>query len=151
MRYVAFDVGARRTGVAVSDVSGTLARPLRTLRGGSPIPAALEVIREFEPDGIGALVVGLPKRLDGSDTDGTARARQFADALARRTGLPVVLQDERLTSVEAEARLAELEPDWRVRKARLDAAAAAVILQEYLDTRPPDGSAQAAPAAEEHA
>jgi putative Holliday junction resolvase len=57
----------------------------------------------------------------------------FIARLRARTALPVFVQDERLTSVEAEARLAEREPDWRRRKARLDAAAAAVILQDFLD------------------
>jgi putative Holliday junction resolvase len=66
----------------------------------------------------------------------TPRVERFASALGVRTGLPVVLQDERLTSREAESRLAVREKDWRVRKQRLDAAAAAIILQDYLDTRP---------------
>jgi putative Holliday junction resolvase len=83
----------------------------------------------------GAIVVGLPRRLDGTDTHLTPRARQFAESIAARTGIPVVLQDERLSSVEAEARLAVRERDWRARKARLDAAAAAVILQDYLDAK----------------
>jgi putative Holliday junction resolvase len=89
---------------------------------------------------LGAIVVGLPRRLGGEDNDQTAAAREFAGALGQLAGLPVHLQDERLTSYEAESRLAERERDWRKRKAKLDAAAAAVILQDYLD-----GRAQAAP------
>jgi putative Holliday junction resolvase len=133
MRLLAFDVGARRTGVAVSDATATLARPLTTLAGSDPA-AALALVEQLraEPDGLARVVVGLPLRLDGSPTDLTVRARAFADAL-RTCGLPVVLQDERLTSVEAESRLALRERDWRRRKAKLDAASAAVILQEYLD------------------
>jgi putative Holliday junction resolvase len=65
----------------------------------------------------------------------TPRVRKFAQELARLTALPVTLQDERLTSREAESRLALREKDWRARKARLDAAAAAIILQDFLDTR----------------
>jgi putative Holliday junction resolvase len=64
-----------------------------------------------------------------------SRVRKFAQELARLTALPVTLQDERLTSREAESRLALREKDWRARKARLDAAAAAIILQDFLDTR----------------
>jgi putative Holliday junction resolvase len=64
----------------------------------------------------------------------TARVTTFAEALGRLTGLPVELQDERLTSREAESRLAATDRDWRSRKRRLDAAAAAIILQDYLDT-----------------
>jgi putative holliday junction resolvase len=135
MRTIAFDVGARRTGVAVSDASGTLARPFRVLHGPDPLEAALRIVGELEEDGVEAIVVGLPRRLDGSDTHATAAARAFGEALAARSGVPVRFEDERLTSVEAEARLAEFEPDWRARKKKLDAAAAAVILQDVLDRR----------------
>jgi len=86
-----------------------------------------------EEDGLVSLVVGLPRRLDGSPSDMTPRVEAFAAALGARTALPVVLQDERLTSREAESRLALREKDWRVRKKQLDAAAAAIILQDYLD------------------
>jgi putative Holliday junction resolvase len=82
-----------------------------------------------------AVVVGLPRRLDGSDNEMTPLARVLADALRARAGVPVVLQDERLTSREAESRLALRERDWKARKQRLDAAAAAIILQDYLDSR----------------
>lgn len=145
VRSLAFDVGLKRTGVAVSDASGTLARPFRVLHGRDVIDAAVALVREFEEDGVELVVVGLPRRLAGGDTHATAAARAFAEALAQRTGVPVVMEDERLTSVEAEARLAELEPDWRTRKKKLDAAAAAVLLQDVLDRRArvaPDASAR---------
>lgn len=135
MRLVAFDVGLKRTGVAVSDASGTLARPYRVLHGRDVLEAALALIRDLDDDGVAQVVVGLPKRLDGRDTQATPAARAFGEALAARCGVPVVFEDERLTSVEAEARLAELEPDWRARKKKIDAAAAAVILQDVLDRR----------------
>ena len=144
---VAFDVGARRTGVAVSDATATLARPHGCLTGGNAVAAAVALVRELQAEEASAsasdvvVVVGLPRRLDGTDTDGTARAREFARALERRLGAPVVFQDERLSSVEAESRLAVLERDWRRRKAKLDAAAAAVILQDYLDQRARRGAA----------
>ena len=73
--------------------------------------------------------------LDGRPHEDAQRVRAIAELLGRRLRVPVTLQDERLTSVEAESRLAQRERDWRQRKARLDAAAAAVILQEYLDGR----------------
>jgi putative Holliday junction resolvase len=82
------------------------------------------------------VVVGWPRRLDGSPTDQTPIVQTFAQALKAQIGLPVILQDERLSSSEAEARLARRERDWRKRKQQLDAAAAAVILQDYLDHRP---------------
>jgi putative Holliday junction resolvase len=141
-RIVAFDVGERRVGVAVSDASCTLARPVGTLQvkglaAGAVETAADEVARlAAEDDGVSGIVVGLPRRLDGSASAMTPLVERFARDLASRTRLPVTLQDERLSSYEAESRLAERDKDWRARKKRLDAAAAAVILQDYLDTRP---------------
>lgn len=136
------DVGERRIGVAISDATCTLARPEGVLQAAALDASAVQLAaREVErlgreEDGVASIVIGLPRRLDGSPTDMTSRVRAFADRLAAATGLPVALQDERLTSREAESRLAEREKDWRARKKRLDAAAAAVILQDYLDTRP---------------
>jgi len=141
MRIVGLDVGERRIGVAVSDLTGTLARPVAVLRlAGLEIDAldlvAIEIARlAGEEDGVAAIVVGLPRRLDGTATEMTRRVEQFARQLESKTALPVALQDERLSSREAESRLALTNRDWRSRKARLDAAAAAVILQDYLDGR----------------
>ena len=145
MRLLGIDFGRKRIGLAVSDAGATIARPWRSLPGaGTPAASAAavaallddarlrddEVVRE-----ITAIVVGLPRRLSGEDNEQTQPARDFADALHARTGLDVHLQDERLSSREAESRLALRDKDWRSRKARLDAAAAAVILQDYLDGR----------------
>ena len=87
-----------------------------------------------EEDGVASIVLGLPKRLDGTPNDMTPRVEAFARQLHAASGLPVTLQDERLSSREAESRLALREKDWRARKQKLDAAAAAIILQDYLDT-----------------
>jgi putative Holliday junction resolvase len=141
MRILGVDDGRRRIGLAVSDPTGTLARPAETVPGHDhPAAAAREVaaaLRRIEAgdEPVGAIVVGLPLRLDGTPNEQTDHARALAAELHRLTGLEIVLQDERLTSREAESRLALRERDWRVRKKRLDAAAAAVMLQEYLDTR----------------
>ncbi len=142
MRIVGLDVGERRIGVAISDATATLARPVGVLRSSALDADALEqAAREVarladEEDGVVTIVVGLPRRLDGTPNDMTPRVELFARELGALTHLPVVMQDERLTSREAESRLARRERDWRVRKQTLDAAAAAVILQDYLDTRP---------------
>jgi putative pre-16S rRNA nuclease len=138
-RVAALDIGERRIGVAISDATCTLARPVGVLQtsgldGDALDRAASEVARlAAEDDGLATLVVGLPRHLDGSPSKMTPRVEAFAARLRSRTDLPVVLQDERLTSREAESRLALREKDWRARKQRLDAAAAAIILQEYLD------------------
>ena len=140
MRVLAFDLGIRRTGVAISDASGTLARPLEVVQGTSlksQWASLLDVIARVRADDepLAAIVVGVPHRLDGSPTDFTPAALDFIARLSRRVPIPVVPLDERLTSVEAEALLAVRERDWRRRKANLDAASAAVLLQEYLDSR----------------
>ena len=141
MRILGVDDGRRRIGLAVSDPTGTLARPVEAVAGhDDPAAAAREVAAalarlEAGDEPVGAIVVGLPLRLDGTPNDQTGHARALAAELRRLTGRDVVLQDERLTSREAESRLALRERDWRVRKKRLDAAAAAVMLQEYLDSR----------------
>ncbi len=140
MRVLGIDVGRRRVGVAVSDPSGTLARPLAALAVTSAADAVDRVAAEatrlsLEEDGLSAIVVGVPARLDGSPTDETRWVAAFMSALTARVSVPVVGGDERLTSREAESRLAVGEPDWRRRKKKLDAAAAAVILQDYLDRR----------------
>jgi putative Holliday junction resolvase len=140
MRVLGIDVGRRRVGLAISDPSGTLARPLATLTVSTAADALERVVNEVarlshEEDGLAAIVVGIPARLDGSPTDQTAAVAEFMEALAARVSMPVAGGDERLTSREAESRLALDEPDWRQRKKKLDAVAAAIILQDYLDQR----------------
>jgi len=89
-----------------------------------------------EPEGLGGVIVGLPRRLSGEPNEQTPLVEALAARLRNLIAdLPVVLQDERLSSHEAEMRLASREKDWKKRKPLLDAAAAAVILQDYLDTR----------------
>ena len=143
MRILGLDFGRRRIGLAISDASETLARPLTTLtraNGESERATLARVLAEIarlaaEDDGLGGIVVGVPAHLDGSPTEETTRVRAFMDALRRETSIRVSGQDERLSSREAESRLALGERDWRKRKERLDAATAAVILQDYLDRR----------------
>ena len=140
MRIVGLDLGERRIGVAVSDATRTLARPLGVLMRPPSDSDALRLVTDeirrltAEEDGVEGIVLGLPRRLDGTPNDMTPRVQAFAQQLHAASGLPVVLQDERLSSREAESRLALREKDWRARKQKLDAAAAAVILQDYLDT-----------------
>jgi putative Holliday junction resolvase len=138
MRVLAIDVGKRRIGLAISDTSRTLARPLSVLTVNGSADAVDRVVSEIhrlssEDDGIATIVVGVPVALDGSSTEQTAQVAAFVEALKTRTPLPIATEDERLTSREAESRLAEGERDWRVRKTKLDAAAAAIFLQDYLD------------------
>lgn len=139
MRAIGLDLGRRRIGVAVSDPTGTLATPWRTVSGAGSAGAVAGriagLLAELAPGDapVARVVVGRPFHLDGRAHEDEARVTAVARAIEERTGLPVALQDERLSSVEAEQRLALRERDWRRRRARLDAAAAAIILQDNLD------------------
>jgi len=140
VRVLGIDVGARRIGLAISDPSRTLARPLATLHiagASDAIDRVVEVLvrLQAEDDGLDTIVVGLPSRLDGTPTDATPAVVAFIDALKTRTMVPVTTEGERLTSHEADERLSATERDWRKRKRALDSAAAAIILQDFLDRR----------------
>jgi putative holliday junction resolvase len=141
VRFLGIDYGRRRIGLALSDASGTLARPWKTIaRQGNPsqvaaLITALVTDLRSEDDGLDGVVVGLPRALSGEPTESTAAVTSLVTAMRTRIALPIVLQDERLSSQEAESRLARRLKNWRDRKPLLDAAAAAVILQDFLDGR----------------
>ncbi|MDE2773527.1 MAG: Holliday junction resolvase RuvX [Gemmatimonadota bacterium] len=132
------DFGERRTGVALSDPTGTLASPLQTIRRrpGQRLPVtALESLARVH--NVTAIVVGVPLSLRGADTEWTRRVRTAGEELARRLQVPVGFVDERFTSVQAERAIRAAghtlgEPEHR---ARVDRVAAAVILQTWLDRR----------------
>ena len=137
-RTIAFDYGERRIGVAVSDPTRTIATPLTTLhrRAGKrpPWPEIAELVRQQEAD---EAVIGLPLDLAGEEGAWAAEVRTFGDDLARRTGLPVHWMDERLSSVRAERSIRGmgLKKSDREQKERIDAGAAAVILEGFLALR----------------
>jgi len=135
MKVMAIDFGTKRTGVAVSDEGGMLARPLTTLPmgDGEPLRARIATLAaEHRP---AEILVGNPRRLDGSPGTHAAAVAALADALRERLHLPVTLWDEALTTIEAHARLLEGGAGRRKRRESIDRAAAAVLLQDYLDTR----------------
>lgn len=139
MRTLGIDYGERRIGIAISDPTSSLARPLTTISSDGTLVQRVAVLAEkisslmVDGEELGVVVVGLPKTLDGRPHQQTARVILFVEELRRQISLPVKMQDERLTSIEAEQRLAMTQPNWRKRKALLDAASAAIILQDYLD------------------
>jgi putative Holliday junction resolvase len=134
MIVLCLDVGTRRTGVAVSDPTGTLARPLTTLHVGDRLEDLVPPLRELICEtGAELLVVGLPRRLSGAHGPEAERAETLASGLEKALGVATELCDERLTTLEAERLLGERGVRGRKRRERLDQAAAAVILQGYLD------------------
>jgi len=142
VRALGVDYGRRRIGLAVSDATGLLARPWKTIaREGGTEQVAATLGREIaalasEADGLAAVVLGFPRKLSGEPDEQTSRVEALTARLRALVDLPVILQDERLSSREAERLLALREKDWRKRKPLLDAASAAVILQDYLDGQP---------------
>ena len=138
MRALGIDFGERRVGVAVSDPTGVIAQPLPTLRRRAgkrmPLRALEELAEEY---GVQVIVVGLPLALSGDDTDWTRTVRDVAGKLEERSRLPVQLVDERFTSARAEraVRTLGLPKSKREEKDRVDAAAAVLILQSWLDTQ----------------
>jgi putative Holliday junction resolvase len=135
-RILALDWGERRFGLAVSDETQLIASPLVTLtrRPGKrfPMPALLDQIGRTEPVGI---VVGLPLESSGVEGSKAAEVRALAERIRERSGLPVELADERMSTARALAAIGEQGGTTRNRKAEVDALAAAVILQQFLDTR----------------
>jgi putative pre-16S rRNA nuclease len=135
-RLLAVDWGEVRLGIALSDETQTLATPLETLvrRAGKRLPLArfLALVAEHGPVGI---VVGLPLTGEGEEAESAAAARELAGELGRRTGLPVELWDERMSTARALAAIREQGGSTRGRKADVDSLAAAVLLQHFLDAR----------------
>lgn len=132
MRRLGVDYGERRIGLAVSDDEGRMALPLETVehRGGGGIDV---VARRARERAVEAIVVGLPLMMNGREGTSARRARAFGDALARRTGLPVVFWDERWTTAAAERSLSEAGIRGARRRRVVDQSAAALLLQSYLD------------------
>ena len=134
---IAFDVGTVRIGVATCDRAGILATPQAALAAGpKSINSALDLIREYQPV---ELIVGLPITLKGSESASTQSARDWACQLQEATDIPVILFDERLTTVQAQSSFARAGTNIKKSRERIDSAAAAVFLQHYLDSRPHQG------------
>jgi putative Holliday junction resolvase len=132
-RVLGLDLGDVRIGVAISDPDRRLAVPLGTVHVGRP-PGELRAIADLVAEhGVELVVVGEPISLDGTRGDRAAHAANFADALRAFVQVPVTLHDERLSTVEAERSLRDAGVSGRRRRAVIDAAAAQVVLQAWLD------------------
>ncbi|HEV7501087.1 MAG TPA: Holliday junction resolvase RuvX [Vicinamibacteria bacterium] len=135
-RHMGLDVGDRRIGVALSDETATLASALTTLTRGGGSKDAAAVAELARRHGAASIVVGLPLNMNGTRGPQAAKVLAFVKGLERRLDVPVVLRDERLTTVEADERLRAAGLGWKERKRMVDQVAAVVILQEYLDQEP---------------
>ena len=135
-RLLAIDWGEVRIGLALSDETQLLASPLDTLvrRPGKrfPMPPFLALVAEHTPSG---LVVGLPLTPEGEEGTSALAARELAETVARRTALPMVLWDERMSTARALGAIREQGGSTRGRKEDVDSLAAAILLQHFLDSR----------------
>jgi putative Holliday junction resolvase len=135
MRVLALDVGDRRLGVAISDLSQVLARSLKVIERGSRQQDFAAVARLVEEYQVERVVVGYPRSLDGTAGEQAEKVEHYAAGLAETLTVPVLLWDERLSTVSAERLMREAGLKGKKKRERVDAVAAAVILQDYLDSR----------------
>ncbi len=136
MRYLAVDLGLKRTGLAVGDDVLRIASPLEVIETASDELRMQTIGRAIDEHGPGALVVGLPLNADGSEGGAAKGARAFAGQLQQRFGLPVHLADERHSSDDADEKMARTGLTRGQKKGRRDALAAAAFLQRWLDALP---------------
>ncbi len=133
-RYLGIDFGEKRVGLALSDPTLTIAQPLRTLRynnSGELIKKLKEVIDEF---GVDKVVFGLPLTLKGTDSAKTTEVREFVKKLQDRISIPIVLSDERMTTVQAQLTLQQLGKKPSKHRDIIDQIAAQFILQTFLES-----------------
>ena len=143
MKYLGIDVGKRRIGVAASDILGLLARPVETVHSVS-LNADTARIAQIAADlQAEAIVIGDPLHMNGDAGVMSSRAHKFGEKLREVSGLPVEYCDERLTSVEAQRILQESGVSPKKARLQIDAVAASVILQSYLNTLKPPRSSTA--------
>ena len=134
-RVVALDLGKARVGVAVSDELGILAHPRPALSGRDQSKLLKSLVSLVKEEGVQRFVVGFPLSMSGEVRLVAQRAARFCQKLAQQTGVEVELIDERLTTVQAERALRAAGHRREARKAKVDSAAAAVMLQQWLDAR----------------
>jgi len=135
MIALSVDLGHARTGLAVSDKGGLLASSLCVITEYNDEKLIEKIAEKASETHAEILVVGLPRNMDGSEGESAQRARAIADKLGELTGLPYHMQDERGTTITAHAYLSSGSVYGKKRKQKVDAVAASIILQDYLDSR----------------
>jgi putative Holliday junction resolvase len=133
MRYLAIDYGTKRTGLAICDASETITSPLTVLQGQKELLKKVSDIVETE--NVEAIVLGLPLNMTGTEGPQTKLVREFAEQLKKHLSIPVHFQDERLSSFGAKEKLSPADFTTKERKKRIDAVAAAEILQAFLEQK----------------
>ena len=135
MRILALDYGTKRVGVAISDELEMIATPLGYLDA-QPREKLLDQIAQLVAErGVGLVVVGMPRNMDGSYGPAAEQVREFVEMLEKQLSVPVKTWDERLTTAQAEKLLLQADVSRKKRKKKVDQIAAAILLQSYLDSR----------------
>ncbi len=132
MRIMAIDYGDARTGVAVSDLMNTMAGDAFVIPGWNPEDVAEKIAREVEARGVGTLVLGFPKNMDGTLGPRAEKSLAMSELLREKTGLEVIMWDERRTTIDAHRILSDNGKRMKNHKKNVDAVAAALILEGYL-------------------
>ena len=132
MRIMAIDYGDARTGIAISDLLGSIVGSTTVIHSRNTERTIDDICRLVQQEGVQQLVVGLPRNMDGSEGPRAQLCREFAEVLKEATGLPVAMWDERRTTVEAHNILSQHNYHGKKRKETVDAVAASLILEGYL-------------------
>lgn len=135
MIAMSVDLGHARTGLAVSDAGGFLASSLGVIEERSDKRLVEKIAAAAKDNKAEVIVVGLPRNMDGTEGESAARARELAAQITELSGIPTVMQDERGTTLTAHAYLSAGDIYGKKRKQKVDAVAASIILQDYLDSR----------------
>lgn len=135
MKILAVDLGKARTGLAICDEGEVLASPVRVISERNWDRLTSMIVQEAKTLSAKQIVVGLPRNMDGSEGESAQNARAFAERLKALTSIPIVLWDERGTTITAHEYLNDTDTRGKKRKAVIDAVAATVILQDYLSFR----------------
>jgi len=133
MRILAIDYGSTRIGLALSDPTGTLARPLPFVSAKADVKLAREIVLLVEKEQVELILLGLPRHMNGSLGEAATLVQAFAGVLGQATSVRIKLIDERLSTVQASRQLQEAGKNTRAQRGRIDSEAAAVLLQGYLD------------------
>ncbi len=134
MKLLAIDHGTKRMGIAGSDALGMMAHPLECIPA-EPLEAFLKRLKEILAERqTEQIVVGMPRNMDGSIGPQALKVEDFVAVLKKAVAMPIVTWDERLTSVAAKDRLREAGVNAREAKKKVDASAAAILLQDYMDS-----------------
>lgn len=136
MRIMALDVGDRRIGVAISDPTKTLAKPLTVIERGSQKEDLARIAQLVQEHEVEEVIVGYPRSLNGKSYGQAKRIEDFALPLSRKLDVQVAFWDERFSTVSAEELMRKMGLSKEERREKVDAIAAAVILQDFLDARP---------------